>query len=112
MLLIIIFRCDETTQSDYILFSNYQTHDRTNRRFCGKTAPKGPILSESNYFRMIFSTNDIFDATGFYAHYQFITQEKSQISRVKLTISSSQTPFSSFFLVILLFTFRYIANIF
>ncbi|UMM12556.1 hypothetical protein L5515_001273 [Caenorhabditis briggsae] len=94
-------QCDETTQSDYILFSNYQTHDRTNRRFCGKTAPKGPILSESNYFRMIFSTNDIFDATGFYAHYQFITQEKSQISRVKLTISSSQTPFSAIFFVIL-----------
>ncbi|CAI5438192.1 unnamed protein product [Caenorhabditis angaria] len=75
-------QCDTTTQSDYILFSNYQTHDRTNRRFCGKVPPKGPILSESNYFRMIFETNEIFDATGFYAHYQFITQEKSQISRM------------------------------
>ncbi|CAB3407040.1 unnamed protein product [Caenorhabditis bovis] len=99
-------QCDETTQSDYIIFSNYQTHDRTNRRFCGKTSPKGPILSESNYFRMIFSTNDIFDATGFYAHYQFITQEKSQISRVKLTISSSQSPvlsFLSFIFLILVF---------
>ncbi|KAF1768322.1 hypothetical protein GCK72_000134 [Caenorhabditis remanei] len=94
-------QCDEATQSDYILFSNYQTHDRTNRRFCGKTAPKGPILSESNYFRMIFSTNDIFDATGFYAHYQFITQEKSQISRVKLTISSSHTPFSTIFFYVI-----------
>ncbi|KIH55316.1 CUB domain protein [Ancylostoma duodenale] len=69
-------QCDETTQSDFVLFSNYQTHDRTNRRFCGKVAPRGPILSESNYFRMIFSTNDIFDATGFYAHYQFITQRE------------------------------------
>ncbi|KAK6727008.1 hypothetical protein RB195_004983 [Necator americanus] len=69
-------QCDESTQSDFVLFSNYQTHDRTNRRFCGKVAPKGPILSESNYFRMIFSTNDIFDATGFYAHYQFITQRE------------------------------------
>ncbi|CAI2310735.1 unnamed protein product [Caenorhabditis sp. 36 PRJEB53466] len=102
-------QCDETTQSDYILFSNYQTHDRTNRRFCGKTAPKGPILSESNYFRMIFSTNDIFDATGFYAHYQFITQEKSQISRVKLTISSSRFP-SSLLFVILFFAVVHFAN--
>ncbi|VDL73200.1 unnamed protein product [Nippostrongylus brasiliensis] len=71
-------QCDETTQSDFVLFSNYQTHDRTNRRFCGKVAPRGPILSESNYFRMIFSTNDIFDATGFYAHYQFITQRRQE----------------------------------
>ena len=31
-------QCDETTQSDYVLFSNYQTHDRTNRRFCGKVS--------------------------------------------------------------------------
>ncbi|CAD6189872.1 unnamed protein product [Caenorhabditis auriculariae] len=90
-------QCDETTQSDYIIFSNYQTHDRTNRRFCGKIAPRGPILSESNYFRMIFFTNDIFDATGFYAHYQFITQEKPQISRVKLTTSASFRHFDVFF---------------
>ncbi|KAL6729661.1 hypothetical protein Aduo_000698 [Ancylostoma duodenale] len=93
-------QCDETTQSDFVLFSNYQTHDRTNRRFCGKVAPRGPILSESNYFRMIFSTNDIFDATGFYAHYQFITQQKAQISRVKLT-----TSLSSFEKIFTVFTF-------
>ncbi|VDM61129.1 unnamed protein product, partial [Angiostrongylus costaricensis] len=83
-------QCDETTQSDFVLFSNYQTHDRTNRRFCGKVPPPGPVLSESNYFRMIFSSNDIFDATGFYAHYQFITQPKAQITRVKLTSSSTK----------------------
>ncbi|KAK5974502.1 hypothetical protein GCK32_009473 [Trichostrongylus colubriformis] len=93
--------CDETTQSDFVLFSNYQTHDRTNRRFCGKVAPRGPILSESNYFRMIFATNDIFDATGFYAHYQFITQQKAQISRVKLTASSvSSTQQMLFFITL------------
>ncbi|PIO76071.1 CUB domain protein [Teladorsagia circumcincta] len=98
-------RCDETTQSDFVLFSNYQTHDRTNRRFCGKVAPRGPILSESNYFRMIFATNDIFDATGFYAHYQFITQQKAQISRVKLTTSTASTV-QKFFLCSLLMFFR------
>ncbi|CAI4224318.1 unnamed protein product [Auanema sp. JU1783] len=94
-------QCDETTQSDFVLFSNYQTHDRTNRRFCGKTAPRGPILSESNYFRMIFYSNDIFDATGFYAHYQFMTQQKPEISRVKLTTSNSSCYFLNGFVIFL-----------
>ncbi|VDK61371.1 unnamed protein product, partial [Gongylonema pulchrum] len=66
--------CDDSTHSDYVLFSNYQTHDRTNRRYCGQVCPKNSIVSESNYFRMMFRSNDIFDATGFYAHYQFITE--------------------------------------
>ncbi|XGW22755.1 hypothetical protein V3C99_005183, partial [Haemonchus contortus] len=104
-------QCDETTQSDFVLFSNYQTHDRTNRRFCGKVAPRGPILSESNYFRMIFATNDIFDATGFYAHYQFITQQKAQISRVKLTTSSPSSvhrmPLVFILIAFLLITLQY-----
>ncbi|VDO34357.1 unnamed protein product [Haemonchus placei] len=108
-------QCDETTQSDFVLFSNYQTHDRTNRRFCGKAAPRGPILSESNYFRMIFATNDIFDATGFYAHYQFITQrqskKKAQISRVKLTTSSPSSvhrmPLFFILIAFLLITLQY-----
>uniref|UniRef100_F1L977 Suppressor of lurcher protein 1 n=1 Tax=Ascaris suum TaxID=6253 RepID=F1L977_ASCSU len=77
--------CDDSTHSDYVLFSNYQTHDRTNRRYCGQLRPQHSIISESNYFRMMFKSNDIFDATGFYAHYQFITQQTSQINRVKIT---------------------------
>ncbi|VDO24252.1 unnamed protein product [Onchocerca flexuosa] len=71
--------CDDSTHSDYVLFSNYQTQDRTNRRYCGQVCPKDSIVSESNYFRMLFRSNDIFDATGFYAHYQFITERKSLI---------------------------------
>lgn len=49
--------------------------DRTNRRYCGGTRPpRAAITSESNYFRMQFQSNDIFDGTGFYAHYQFYDQ--------------------------------------
>ncbi|VDN03480.1 unnamed protein product [Thelazia callipaeda] len=70
------YKCDDSTHSDYVLFSNYQTHDRTNRRYCGQVCPRNSIVSESNYFRMLFRSNDIFDATGFYAHYQFITERK------------------------------------
>ncbi|KAM3720728.1 Suppressor of lurcher protein [Dirofilaria immitis] len=77
--------CDDSTHSDYVLFSNYQSQDRTNRRYCGQICPKDSIVSESNYFRMLFRSNDIFDATGFYAHYQFITEQISQINRVKVT---------------------------
>ncbi|KAL3998609.1 CUB domain family protein [Acanthocheilonema viteae] len=77
--------CDDSTHSDYVLFSNYQTQDRTNRRYCGQICPRDSIVSESNYFRMLFRSNDIFDATGFYAHYQFITEQASQINRVKVT---------------------------
>ncbi|CAG9536944.1 unnamed protein product [Cercopithifilaria johnstoni] len=80
--------CDDSTHSDYVLFSNYQTQDRTNRRYCGHTCPRDPIVSESNYFRMLFRSNDIFDATGFYAHYQFITEQISQINRVKVTTNA------------------------
>uniref|UniRef100_A0A1I7ZWW3 CUB domain-containing protein n=1 Tax=Steinernema glaseri TaxID=37863 RepID=A0A1I7ZWW3_9BILA len=83
-------QCEDSTQSDYVLFSNYQTHDRTNRRYCGRTRPSASIVSEHNYFRMMFRSNDIFEATGFYAHYQFITPKSSQTNRVKLT--SSGTP--------------------
>ncbi|KAK0425086.1 hypothetical protein QR680_009019 [Steinernema hermaphroditum] len=98
-------QCEDSTQSDYVLFSNYQTHDRTNRRYCGRSRPSASIVSEHNYFRMMFKSNDIFEATGFYAHYQFITPKSSQTNRVKLTSSDAPaalawTPF--LYLLILL----------
>uniref|UniRef100_A0A0K0FZZ0 Suppressor of lurcher protein 1 (inferred by orthology to a C. elegans protein) n=1 Tax=Strongyloides venezuelensis TaxID=75913 RepID=A0A0K0FZZ0_STRVS len=77
--------CEDSTQSDYVLFSNYKTIDRTNRRFCGKTKPTSVIVSESNYFRMLFKTNYIFDATGFYAHYQFLNTQESN-TRIKFSV--------------------------
>ncbi|TKR93608.1 hypothetical protein L596_008027 [Steinernema carpocapsae] len=84
-------QCEDSTQSDYVLFSNYQTHDRTNRRYCGRTRPSVSIVSESNYFRMMFKSNDIFEATGFYAHYQFITPKSAQTNRVKLSSSGASS---------------------
>ncbi|KAI6182576.1 Suppressor of lurcher protein 1 [Aphelenchoides bicaudatus] len=88
-------QCEDKTHSDYVLFSNYKTIDRTNKRFCGDNRPlKSPIQSESNYFRMQFFANDIFDATGFYAHYQFLDQRTSKSNRVKLTSSNSPAIFN------------------
>jgi len=86
--------CDDGTQSDFLLFSNYQTHDRTNRRYCGHLRPLVPIVSESNYFRMNFKSNQIFDGRGFYAHYQFLQQQKWQITRVKTssTVGHQMAP--------------------
>ncbi|KAI6207398.1 Suppressor of lurcher protein 1 [Aphelenchoides besseyi] len=101
-------QCEESTHSDFVLFSNYKTIDRTNRRYCGTSRPpKAPIQSESNYFRMQFFANDIFDATGFYAHYQFLDQKTSQVNRVKLTSSFGMRPLTSYLSSLtLFFTFR------
>uniref|UniRef100_A0A7E4WA20 CUB domain-containing protein n=1 Tax=Panagrellus redivivus TaxID=6233 RepID=A0A7E4WA20_PANRE len=81
-------QCEQATHSDFVLFSNYMTTDRTNRRYCGAQRPPGAIASESNYFRMLFRTNDIFDGTGFYGHYQFIDQQSNKMANVKLATSS------------------------
>uniref|UniRef100_A0A915DRB9 CUB domain-containing protein n=2 Tax=Ditylenchus dipsaci TaxID=166011 RepID=A0A915DRB9_9BILA len=84
-------QCEESTHSDYVLFSNYMTLDRTNRRYCdGMRPPRAAIASESNYFRMQFRTNDMFDGTGFYAHYQFLDEQISQKKRAKFTASSNK----------------------
>ncbi|KAI6203092.1 Suppressor of lurcher protein 1 [Aphelenchoides besseyi] len=97
-------QCEESTHSDFVLFSNYKTIDRTNRRYCGTSRPpKAPIQSESNYFRMQFFANDIFDATGFYAHYQFLDQKTSQVNRVKLTSSFGMRPLTSYLSSLTLF---------
>uniref|UniRef100_A0AC35U389 CUB domain-containing protein n=1 Tax=Rhabditophanes sp. KR3021 TaxID=114890 RepID=A0AC35U389_9BILA len=80
--------CEDSTQSDYVLFSNYKTVDRTIRRFCGVKPPNAVIMSESNYFRMLFKTNDIFDATGFYAQYQFLNTQTTS-ARIKFSAGAS-----------------------
>lgn len=114
-----IYRCEGSTHSDYVLFSNYRTTDRTNRRYCGNQRPPRAIASESNYFRMLFRTNDIFDGTGFHAYYQFIDPRKffnpklqyfleaKQKTRVKLTSHAENVKFSIFtFLMPLLLILR------
>ncbi|KAF8358200.1 sol-1 [Pristionchus pacificus] len=94
-----VFPCYGVSKSDYVLFSNYQTLDRTNKKYCGKSSPRDST-SESNYYRLIFETDEVFDGTGFYARYQFITPPKDALSKVK-PISSSM-HLSIFFSVLLI----------
>ncbi|CAJ0573827.1 unnamed protein product, partial [Mesorhabditis spiculigera] len=95
-------QCDEQSQSDFVLFSNYQSPDRNNRRVCGRFLPRISTMSESNYYRMVFSTNEIFDATGFYAHYQFLSAHQNPtISKVKFTPSAASSTHCSVALLLL-----------
>uniref|UniRef100_A0A914M0H8 CUB domain-containing protein n=1 Tax=Meloidogyne incognita TaxID=6306 RepID=A0A914M0H8_MELIC len=100
-------QCDDKAKSDFVLFSNYRTRDRTNRRFCGALKPKDTIKSESNYFRMIFHSNDIFDATGFFARYQFFDQGTTRkLPKLMSTSSSSKLKISSIITTFLISIFR------
>ncbi|KAL7073331.1 hypothetical protein ACQ4LE_007444 [Meloidogyne hapla] len=100
-------QCDDRARSDFVLFSNYRTRDRTNRRFCGALKPKDTIKSESNYFRMIFHSNDIFDGTGFYARYQFFDQGSTRkLPKLMNTISSSSKLRISMLTTLIMFIFR------
>ncbi|XP_055928438.1 suppressor of lurcher protein 1-like isoform X1 [Argiope bruennichi] len=65
--------CLGETASDYVEFSNYKTVDRKLARHCGNQRPK-LIESDADFFRVIFKSNDKFDATGFEAFYQFRKQ--------------------------------------
>ncbi|XP_035215613.1 suppressor of lurcher protein 1-like isoform X2 [Stegodyphus dumicola] len=65
--------CLSETASDYVEFSNYKTVDRKLARHCGNQKPK-LIESDADFFRVIFKSNDKFDATGFEAFYQFRKQ--------------------------------------
>ena len=75
-------RCTETTQSDYVEFSNFniKLKDRKMYRFCGteEENQKKTVHSDGNFFRVTFKSNDIYDATGFEAFYQFMKQEEGE----------------------------------
>ena len=70
-----IYRCVEDTQSDYVEFSNFNVKlkDRKMNRFCGtkEESKKKTVNSDGNFFRVTFKSNDVYDATGFEAFYQF-----------------------------------------
>ena len=70
-----IYRCVEDTQSDYVEFSNFNVElkDRKMSRFCGtkEESKKKTVNSDGNFFRVTFKSNDVYDATGFEAFYQF-----------------------------------------
>ena len=49
-------------------------------RFCGteEENQKKTVHSDGNFFRVTFKSNDIYDATGFEAFYQFMKQEEGE----------------------------------
>jgi len=42
-------------------------------RYCGSTEslPRKTVISDGNFFRVTFHSNNIYDSTGFEAFYQF-----------------------------------------
>ena len=68
------FSCTEDTASDYIELSNFMTEDRKYHRYCGDIWPEN-IESDGDFFKILFNSNDKFDATGFMAEYQFIKKD-------------------------------------
>ena len=49
-------------------------------RFCGteEENQKKTVHSDGNFFRVTFKSNDVYDATGFEAFYQFMKQEEGE----------------------------------
>lgn len=73
-------RCSTETQSDYVEISNFNVHmsDRKLGRMCGRNWRRGMFMSDNNFFRVTFKSNNVYDATGFSAFYQFRTNDNSQ----------------------------------
>ena len=63
-------RCSSETSSDFVDISNFVNRDRIFNRFCGVNIP-GIIRSDVNLLRIQLKTNDVYDARGFQASYQF-----------------------------------------
>ena len=69
------YRCVEDTQSDFVEFSNFNVKlkDRKMDRYCGtmEDSRRKTVKSDGNFFRVTFKSNNVYDATGFEAFYQF-----------------------------------------
>ena len=66
------FRCDDSTKSDFVSFSNYlNAEDRKMPRYCGKKQGEPTEQSDGAFFRVTFRSNHIYDAQGFKAVYAF-----------------------------------------
>lgn len=65
-------RCSEKTQSDFVEFSNFNVPltDRKMARLCGEGSYYS-VQSDGSFFRVTFTSNDIFDGTGFMGRYEF-----------------------------------------
>lgn len=69
--LLVFFRCEAVSASDYVEFSNYMTEDNRYGRYCGQMK-EFHVESERNFFKVTFRSNDRLDGTGFKAIYQFL----------------------------------------
>ncbi|BFZ25075.1 hypothetical protein BsWGS_28114 [Bradybaena similaris] len=69
----VIPRCDKSTRSDYVSFSNFaETEDQKMILMCGLLCNETQeIWSDGPFFRVTFKSNDIYDSTGFQACYKF-----------------------------------------
>jgi len=88
--------CQADTQSDYLEFSNFNVKliDRKMSRLCGSKDKlrQKEVASDGRFFRATFHSNEVYDASGFEAVYQF--------RKVEGKISSVRVGFLILFLVI------------
>jgi len=74
-------RCLEETESDYVTFSNFNVNlvDRKMTPLCGNEQEvmtgSTIVVSDGNFFRVSFKSNDRHDAIGFSAYYEFRQSE-------------------------------------
>jgi len=70
-------RCQDETQSDYVSVASHHVtddHVTSGKRMCGASAQYTDVeqfRSETNHLYIEFRSNEVFDATGFEAVYQF-----------------------------------------
>ncbi|XP_058064610.1 suppressor of lurcher protein 1-like, partial [Anopheles bellator] len=69
-----ILPCDESSASDYVEFSNFNTRDRKYALYCGKWRELA-VRSDGRFFRITMASNDRLDGTGFRALYTFETTQ-------------------------------------
>jgi CUB domain len=80
-------RCEATSASDFVEFSNYMAQDRKYSRYCGQLR-EFDVESDRHFFRVTFRSNDRLDGTGFHATYQFLEQEDTNTVRPVRTSTS------------------------
>ena len=70
-----MYSCVDETQSDWVEFSMFAIglEDRRYSRMCGTNEfnRKKTVRSDKNFLRVTFHSNDVYDATGFKAVYEF-----------------------------------------
>lgn len=81
------FRCEESSASDYVEFSNFMTIDRKFRRMCETNKRGWDVRSDGKFFRVTFKSNDRFESTGFRASYQFQTEPPSTTETPAMSVS-------------------------